>query len=191
MAENKFRKGDFVTVTDKNGETKYTGIVNGWDYNVCTFEIEYNIDYYNSKHERKFMLMGVPEDRIQLNKRLTEKQTEIINELINGSKRYGKLAIENSEKWVSAGYAGGKANPNKLYCYCGEGNGYQGADVTPASRIAVIYDTLEAAEETKGHTTWNGYNEKIVLEPMEAYKFFNILQNDVYTTALSTLFLLK
>lgn len=117
--------------------------------------------------------------------------TELINELISGSKRYGKLAIENSEKWVSAGYAGANTNPDKLYCYCGEGNGYQGAEVTPASGIAVIYDTQEAAEATKGYTTWNGYGEKIVLEPMEAYKFFNILQADVYKAALLTIRLIN
>lgn len=188
MVESKFHKGDIVTVTDKNGEFKCTGIVKGWDCNLCTFDVEYEIDYYNNEHDRSFTLLGVPEDRIQI-KLPTERQTKLINELISGSKRYGKLAIENCEKWVSAGYAGGK--PDKLYCYCGEGNGYQGADVTIASRIAVIYDTQEAAMATKGHTTWNGHGEKIVLEPMEAYKFFNILQADAYKAALSAIYLIK
>ena len=134
--------------------------------------------------------MGVPEERIKI-MLPTAKQIELINELISGSKRYGKLAIENSEKWVSAGYAGANTTPDKLYCYCGEGNGYQGADVTPASRIAVLYDTQEAAEATKGNTTWNGFGEKIVLEPMEAYKFFNILQADTYKAALSAIYLIN
>lgn len=190
MVESKFKRGEIVTVTDKNGEIKYIGIVKGWDCNLCTFEVEYEIDYYNSEHERTFTLIGVPEERIQI-KLPTKKQIELINELVDGSKRYGKLAIENCEKWVSAGYAGGKTTPDKLYCYCGEGNGYQGADVTPASRIAVIYDTQEEAAETKGHTTWNGYGEKIVLEPMEAYMFFNILQADTYKAALTAIYLIK
>lgn len=190
MVENKFYKGDIVTVTDKNGEIKCTGIVKGWDCNLCTFEVEYEIDYYNSERERTFTILGVPEERIHI-KFLNKDQIKLIHELISGSKRYGKLAIENCEKWVSAGYAGGKTTPNKLYCYCGEGNGYQGADVAIASRIAVIYDTQEAAKATKGHTTWNGYGEKIVLEPMEAYKFFNILQADAYQAALSAIYLMK
>ncbi len=190
MVESKFKKGDIVTVTDKNGEIKYTGIVKGWDCNLCTFDVEYEIDYYNREHDRSFTLLGVPEERIHI-KLPTKHQMKLINELINGVKRYGKLAIENCEKWVSAGYAGGKTTPDKLYCYCGEGKGYQGADVTPASRIAVIYDTQEAAMATKGITTWNGFGEKIVLEPMEAYKYFNILQADAYKAALLAIYLMK
>ena len=190
MVESKFKRGEIVTVTTKSGEIKCTGIVRGWDCNLCTFEVEYEIDYYSREKDRVFTLLGVPEERIQIMPP-TAKQMELINELISGSKRYGKLAIENCEKWVSAGYAGAHTTPDKLYCYCGEGNGYQGAEVTPASGIAVIYDTQEAAEATKGHTTWNGYGEKIVLEPMEAYKFFNILQADVYKAALLTIRLIN
>lgn len=190
MVESKFKRGEIVTVTTKSGEIKCTGIVRGWDCNLCTFEVEYEIDYYNSENERVFTLLGVPENKLQ-SLTLTDRQKELFEELIQGSKRYGKLAIENCEKWVSAGYAGANTTPDKLYCYCGEGNGYQGADVTPASRIAVLYDTQEAAEATKGNTTWNGFGEKIVLEPMEAYKFFNILQADTYKAALSAIYLIN
>ena len=190
MVESKFKRGEIVTVTTKSGEIKCTGIVRGWDCNLCTFEVEYEIDYYNSDNERVFTLLGVPENKLQ-SLTLTDRQKELFEELIQGSKRYGKLAIENCEKWVSAGYAGANTTPDKLYCYCGEGNGYQGADVTPASRIAVLYDTQEAAEATKGNTTWNGFGEKIVLEPMEAYKFFNILQADTYKAALSAIYLIN
>ena len=186
MAENKFKTGEPVTVTDKNGEIKYVGIVKGWDYNVCTFAKEYDIDYYNTENERVFTLMGVPESRIQ-SLTLNDRQKGLFEELFQGSKRYGKLAIENCEKWVSAGYAGGKTIPDKLYCYCGEGNGYEGADIMPGSRIAVIFDTREAAMTTSGNAGYNGHGEKIVLEPMEAYTYFNILQADAYKVALMAL----
>lgn len=186
MAENKFKIGEIVVVSDKKENILYTGMVKGWDYNLCTFEIQYDIDYYNAKNERVFTLMGAPENKLQ-SLTLTDRQKELFEELIQGSKRYGKLAIENCEKWVSAGYAGGKTTPDKLYCYCGEGNGYQGADVAPANRIAVIFDTREAAMINSGNAGYNGYGERIMLEPMEAYTYFNILQTDAYRVAMMAL----
>lgn len=182
MAENLFKVGEIVTATNR----EIIGIVKGWDYNLCTFAIQYDIDYFNSERDRVFTLMGAPENKIQ-RITLSDRQKELFEELFQGSKRYGKLAIENCEKWVSAGYAGGKITPDKLYCYCGEGNGYEGADVAPASRIAVIYDTKEDAMATSGNAGYNGHGEKIVLEPMEAYTYFNILQTDAYKVALMAL----
>lgn len=189
MAENKYKIGETVTVTDKEGKILYAGVVKGWDYNVCTFALEYDIDYYNNQNERVFTLMGATENRIQSLK-LNDRQKGLFKEIIQRSKRYGKLAIANCEKWIAAGYAGGNTTPDKLYCYCGEGNGYQGADITPASSIAVIFDSQEAAMEASGNAAYNGYGEKIVLEPMEAYKFFNILQADSYKVALMALYVM-
>ena len=42
--EAKFKKGQSVRITKRNGET-IDGIVRDWDYNICTFGREYNIDY--------------------------------------------------------------------------------------------------------------------------------------------------
>lgn len=61
---NKFNKGDRVTVTHRNGD-KVTGIISGWDYNVCTFEVEYDVDYL--KDGKIFTLMCVPRTAIALN----------------------------------------------------------------------------------------------------------------------------
>ncbi len=44
--------------------------------------------------------------------------------------------------------------------------------------------------EASGNAAYNGYGEKIVLEPMEAYKFFNILQADSYKVALMALYVM-
>ncbi len=189
MAENKYKIGETVTVTDKEGKILYAGVVKGWDYNVCTFALEYDIDYYNNQNERVFTLMGAPEDRIQSLK-LNDRQKGLFKEIIQRSKRYGKLAIANCEMWIAAGYAGGKTTPDKLYCYCGEGNGYQGADITPASSIAVIFDSQEAAMEASGNAAYNGYGAKCVLEPMEDYKFCKSLQADSYKVALMALYVM-
>lgn len=51
MVESKFKRGEIVTVTTKSGEIKCTGIVRGWDCNLCTFEVEYEIDYYNREKD--------------------------------------------------------------------------------------------------------------------------------------------
>lgn len=42
--EVKFKKGQSVRITKRNGEI-IDGIVRDWDYNICTFVREYNIDY--------------------------------------------------------------------------------------------------------------------------------------------------
>lgn len=61
---NKFNKGDKVTVTRRNGE-KISGTINDWDYNYCTFEVEYDVDYL--KNGKIFTLICVPQTAITLN----------------------------------------------------------------------------------------------------------------------------
>lgn len=61
---NKFNKGDKVTVTHRNGET-LSGTIAGWDYNVCTFEVEYYVDYL--KDGKIFTMICVPQTAITLN----------------------------------------------------------------------------------------------------------------------------
>lgn len=61
---NKFSKGDKVTVIRRNG-VKVIGTIAGWDYNVCTFEVEYYVDYL--KDGKIFTLMCVPQTAITLN----------------------------------------------------------------------------------------------------------------------------
>ena len=43
MKATEFKKGHSVVVTTKNG--KVEGTISGVDMNVCTFEVEYSVDY--------------------------------------------------------------------------------------------------------------------------------------------------
>lgn len=61
---NKFSKGDKVTVTRRNGEI-ISGTVLDWDYNLCTWDIEYDVDYL--KDGKVFTMLCVPESAITLN----------------------------------------------------------------------------------------------------------------------------
>ena len=58
---NKFNEGDKVIVTRRNG-AKISGTVRDWDYNACTFEVEYSIDYL--KDGKIFTLICVPQTAI-------------------------------------------------------------------------------------------------------------------------------
>lgn len=62
---NKFSKGDKVIVTRRNG-AKVIGTIAGWDYyNVCTFEVEYDVDYL--KDGKIFTMICVPQTALTLN----------------------------------------------------------------------------------------------------------------------------
>lgn len=60
---NKFNKGDKVRITKRNGET-ITGTISGWDYNVCTFEVEYDVDYL--KDGKNFTMICIPQTALTL-----------------------------------------------------------------------------------------------------------------------------
>lgn len=62
---NKFNKGDKVIVTRRNGAT-IAGRIADWDYNVCTFEVEYSVNYL--KDGKFFTLICVPQTAIMLDK---------------------------------------------------------------------------------------------------------------------------
>ncbi|TFU91759.1 hypothetical protein E4T81_14770 [Barnesiella sp. WM24] len=61
---NTFKKGDKVIVTRRNGE-KVSGTISDWDYNVCTFDVEYSVDY--PRDGKKFTIICVPQTAIALN----------------------------------------------------------------------------------------------------------------------------
>ena len=50
-----------MRITKRNGEI-IDGIVRDWDYNICTFVREYNIDYM--KNGQVWTVICVPEDAI-------------------------------------------------------------------------------------------------------------------------------
>lgn len=60
--EARFKKGQSVRIIKRNGET-IDGIVRDWDYNVCTFGREYNIDYM--KDGQIWTVICVPENAIK------------------------------------------------------------------------------------------------------------------------------
>lgn len=56
----KFKVGQKVTI--KQGELYYNGIIAKVGCNLCTWETEYNVDYY--KGGTAWTLIGVPENAI-------------------------------------------------------------------------------------------------------------------------------
>ena len=61
--EAMFEKGQKVKVTTNNDKS-FEGTVKDWDYNYCTFEKEYAIDYL--KDGKVWTMKGVPEKNITL-----------------------------------------------------------------------------------------------------------------------------
>lgn len=61
--EARFEKGQKVKVTTQSGNS-IEGTVKDWDYNYCTFEKEYTIDYL--KDGEVWTMIGVPEKNIIL-----------------------------------------------------------------------------------------------------------------------------
>lgn len=62
VMEAKFKKGQSVRITKRNGEV-IDGVIRDWDYNICTFGREYNVDYM--KDGQVWTVICVPEDAIQ------------------------------------------------------------------------------------------------------------------------------
>ena len=60
--EAKFKKGQSVRITKRNGEV-IDGVIRDWDYNICSFGREYNVDYM--KDGQVWTVICVPEDAIQ------------------------------------------------------------------------------------------------------------------------------
>ena len=62
MITSKFKKGQPVIVTTKNG--KIEGTISSIDTNICTLETEYSIDYL--KDGEIWTMIGVPAKAIEL-----------------------------------------------------------------------------------------------------------------------------
>ena len=60
--EAKFKKGQSVRITKRNGEV-IDGVIRDWDYNICSFGCEYNVDYMKDGQVRT--VICIPEDAIQ------------------------------------------------------------------------------------------------------------------------------
>lgn len=62
MKATEFKKGQSVVVTTKNG--KVEGTISGVDMNVCTFKVDYSVDYL--KDGKTWTMIGVPARAIEL-----------------------------------------------------------------------------------------------------------------------------
>lgn len=60
--EAKFKQGQWVRVTRKNG-TVTEGTIRDWVYNSCTFEREYSLDHQHDG--RPWTMIGIPEANIE------------------------------------------------------------------------------------------------------------------------------
>lgn len=58
----KFKEGQKVRVTKKNGEV-ITGVIASWDYNLCNYNREYDVNYELNGEKRT--IICVPESAIE------------------------------------------------------------------------------------------------------------------------------
>lgn len=104
---------------------------------------------------------------------MTPEQQQMLNQMAEYGKHLQELAFANTGKYVVAGYAGNTTDTNKLYCFCGEGNGYKGAPIVPANGTAVVFTNKAAAERKASLLKYsNGYGERITLRAMPAAEYF-------------------
>lgn len=104
---------------------------------------------------------------------LTPEQEQYLNDMASYGRELEQLAVASYGKYVIAGYAGKTDNPSKLYCYCGEGIGYEGACVCPANKNAVLFKSNAAAIIVACELyTKNGFGENINLGVMPANEYF-------------------
>lgn len=117
---------------------------------------------------------------LQVGVTLTAEQKTLFNDLADYGKRLQELAYDSVGKWVAAGYAGDNKTAGSMYCYCGMGNGYEGAPVTPANGIAVVFTTKDAAQRKASQLRYqNGKGEHIRLMAMPANEYFWQLHDDL------------
>lgn len=106
----------------------------------------------------------------------TPEQQQMLNQLAEYGKRLQELAYSSNGKYVVAGYAGNSTETDNLYCFCGIGNGYNGAPIVPANATAVLYRSKAKAEAQANILKYsNGYGERIVLKAMPASEYFWLL----------------
>lgn len=96
----------------------------------------------------------------------TEQQLELIAKLESVCKKAEEL-WHTAKGYVVDGFAG-----DIHYCYCGEGNGYQGAPLRPASIWAVVFETEQEAKQHVLTGYKNGAGDDILLKPCVAWYYF-------------------
>ena len=106
----------------------------------------------------------------------TEQQLEYLNKMQAVCEKAKELK-ENCIGYVIAGNDGAGVD----YCYCGEGNGYEGAPLRPACIFAVVFEDKEEADRKAKRLIGyrNGAGHKIELRVEGAWYYFGCVYNQM------------
>ena len=114
--------------------------------------------------------------KIETTTSYTEQQLEYLNKMQAVCEKAKELK-ENCNGYVIAGYDGAGED----YCYCGEGNGYDGAPLRPACIFAVVFEDKEEADRKAkmliGYR--NGAGHKIKLHVEDAWYYFECVYSQM------------
>lgn len=114
--------------------------------------------------------------KIETTTSYTEQQLEYLNKMQAVCEKAKELK-ENCIGYVIAGYDGA----GDEYCYCGEGNGYEGAPLRPACIFAVVFEDKEEADRKAKRLIGyrNGAGHKIKLHVEDAWYYFECLYSQM------------
>ena len=114
--------------------------------------------------------------KIETTTSYTEKQLEYLNKMQAVCEKAKELK-ENCIGYVIAGYDGAGED----YCYCGEGNGYEGAPLRPACIFAVVFEDKEEADRKAKRLIGyrNGAGHKIKLHVEDAWYYFECVYSQM------------
>ena len=116
------------------------------------------------------------EQKIETTTSYTEQQLEYLNKMQAVCEKAKELK-ENCIGYVIAGYDGAGVD----YCYCGEGNGYEGAPLRPACIFAVVFEDKEEADRKAKRLIGyrNGAGHKIKLHVEDAWYYFECVYSQM------------
>lgn len=114
--------------------------------------------------------------KIETTTSYTEQQLEYSNKMQAVCEKAKELK-ENCIGYVIAGYDGAGVD----YCYCGEGNGYEGAPLRPACIFAVVFEDKEEADRKAKRLIGyrNGAGHKIKLHVEDAWYYFECVYSQM------------
>lgn len=114
--------------------------------------------------------------KIETTTSYTEQQLEYLNKMQAVCEKAKELK-ENCIGYVIAGYDGAGED----YCYCGEGNGYEGAPLRPACIFAVVFEDKEEADRKAKRLIGyrNGAGHKIKLHVEDAWYYFECVYSQM------------
>lgn len=106
----------------------------------------------------------------------TEMQIDFLNKM-QAICDHAKELKENCNGYVVAGNDGAGVD----YCYCGEGNGYEGAPIRPSSIWAVVFESRNEAEsKAKGLVGYrNGAGHNIEMGVEAAWYYFESIHSQM------------